>query len=221
MTYGKLTLIRVVNKGKKPKAEFKCVCGKTKIIRIDSVNEKSSCGCGRKKYPEIGTKFNKLTYIKIATDLLRKDKRKVSRGFFRCDCGKEKIYSIYTVKYGTTKSCGCVKIAKDGSAFNKIYGQYKRGAISRNHEFKLTKDEFNNLLKSICFYCGCNPSQTVKSRSSLPDLIYNGIDRINNSKGYTLDNCVACCRWCNASKSNLTSEYFINKCKEVATKWTK
>ena len=31
---------------------------------------------------------------------------------------------------------------------------------------------------------------------------YNGIDRINNSKGYTIDNCVPCCFMCNYSKNN-------------------
>lgn len=32
---------------------------------------------------------------------------------------------------------------------------------------------------------------------------YNGVDRVDNSIGYTDDNCVSCCKICNNSKSAL------------------
>jgi len=33
---------------------------------------------------------------------------------------------------------------------------------------------------------------------------YNGVDRVDNTVGYTLDNCVSCCKICNNSKATLT-----------------
>lgn len=40
------------------------------------------------------------------------------------------------------------------------------------------------------------------------EILYNGIDRIDNSKGYNLDNCVTCCTQCNTAKMQETEEDF-------------
>lgn len=40
------------------------------------------------------------------------------------------------------------------------------------------------------------------------DILYNGIDRINSKKGYTLDNTVSCCSTCNTAKLNMSLEDF-------------
>lgn len=37
---------------------------------------------------------------------------------------------------------------------------------------------------------------------------YNGVDRINNSIGYVIENCVPCCRQCNRSKDILNQKEF-------------
>ena len=37
---------------------------------------------------------------------------------------------------------------------------------------------------------------------------YNGIDRVDNKIGYTLKNCVTCCKYCNnAKKDNDVDEF--------------
>lgn len=38
---------------------------------------------------------------------------------------------------------------------------------------------------------------------------YNGIDRIDDSIGYTIDNCVTCCRTCNWAKGNKDYSEFL------------
>ena len=49
-----------------------------------------------------------------------------------------------------------------------------------------------------------------KSRKMNGDYIYNGLDRIDPSKGYELTNIVTCCENCNRLKSDLVSyEEFI------------
>jgi hypothetical protein len=43
----------------------------------------------------------------------------------------------------------------------------------------------------------------LKSKKShWGDYTYNGVDRIDNSIGYTKENCVPCCTICNWAKSN-------------------
>lgn len=52
--------------------------------------------------------------------------------------------------------------------------------------------------------------------------MYNGIDRIDNQKGYSLDNVVACCRICNNAKSDMTVHEFhswIMRIAAMATQW--
>lgn len=36
----------------------------------------------------------------------------------------------------------------------------------------------------------------------------NGIDRVDNTKGYSIDNCVAACRRCNVAKADMTPDQF-------------
>jgi hypothetical protein len=39
---------------------------------------------------------------------------------------------------------------------------------------------------------------------------FNGIDRVDNSKGYILGNCVPCCSWCNRAKADGTLAKFMD-----------
>ena len=59
----------------------------------------------------------------------------------------------------------------------------------------------NNLVSKLK-----NP-KTGKIRSGIP-ITYNGIDRIDSTKGYFNDNVVSCCKVCNRAKSNLSLEDF-------------
>ena len=76
--------------------------------------------------------------------------------------------------------------------------QYRTSARVRNLEFKLDKDVFNLIISDNCIYCGHNPSPI------------NGIDRVDNTKGYLVGNCVPCCVICNKAKASLTLEEFKN-----------
>jgi 5-methylcytosine-specific restriction endonuclease McrA len=53
-----------------------------------------------------------------------------------------------------------------------------------------------------CWYCGY-VNKTV------------GIDRVDSSKGYTLENAVAACKCCNQGKSDLTQEQWFELCRNV------
>lgn len=78
-----------------------------------------------------------------------------------------------------------------------VYGAYKKEAIRRGYAFRLTRAEVNLFMQQICYYCGRPPSARIKK---YPDSPYNGIDRVDNGKGYYWENCVTCCRRCNTIK---------------------
>ena len=40
----------------------------------------------------------------------------------------------------------------------------------------------------------------------------------NNEIGYTKENCVSCCEFCNKAKRNITIDEFYNKCYKIVNK---
>lgn len=102
---------------------------------------------------------------------------------------------------------GPEKISKDVwcDSGSVDYKAYLRRACLKDLEFELTQANFDTLRAGICFYC-----HKVNTSSH-----QNGIDRKDNSQGYTLNNCVTCCRECNQMKSDMSAEEFITHCKSV------
>lgn len=79
---------------------------------------------------------------------------------------------------------------------------YLIGAQRRGHSFNLSYDEFLVLHNAPCAYCGDTESY--------------GIDRVDNSAGYTKENCVPCCTVCNHMKWGYTKDKFIAQAQKIA-----
>lgn len=94
------------------------------------------------------------------------------------------------------------------AARNLLITSYKNNARARKLEFKLTKEEAIYLFEANCSYCGDAPSCVVHTTNNNGSYTYNGIDRVDNEKNYTKDNCVPCCKICNTWKSNWTLQQF-------------
>ena len=76
------------------------------------------------------------------------------------------------------------------------FQQYRGQAKSRGIFFNLSFDEFMMFFwKKDCYYCGSS-IETV------------GIDRVDNNRGYEIDNCVSCCITCNKAKNKMPQEDF-------------
>ena len=73
------------------------------------------------------------------------------------------------------------------------YKTYMDRAEGRGMPFDLMCDEFVELMRGTCVYCG-GPGGTV--------------DRIDNALGYTKDNTCPCCWPCNWMKKHLSVEEF-------------
>jgi hypothetical protein len=89
-----------------------------------------------------------------------------------------------------------------GKTPNGKYSYYKATAKRRDIEFNLTLEQFTELWNKPCYYCG-DEIKTI------------GVDRVDNTKGYQVDNIVPCCAWCNKMKLNYTKEEFINHCEKI------
>jgi hypothetical protein len=85
---------------------------------------------------------------------------------------------------------------------------YKKRAIQKNLDFEIDEVQFTNICNQPCFYC--HRENTLLQK--------NGVDSVDNSKGYTLDNCVSCCGECNRMKSDMDKDMFINTCIAVAAR---
>lgn len=95
---------------------------------------------------------------------------------------------------------------------NKIETDNIKNPTKKQKEFKLTIEEFSNLIHQRCYYCGELPSAdnvwNKSGKRKMDDSLIkiNGIDRIDSNKGYTADNCVACCPQCNRMKLDYSTE---------------
>lgn len=167
------------------------------------------------KYRDItGQIFGRLTAIKELT------RGKTPLWLFSCSCGNEHIASKYNVARegaDATKSCGCLCRERTiqthtrwagNVAKNQLISWYIWGAKRRNLKFDLSREDCERLFQSPCYYCGVPPGAVRHTRKHHYN--YNGIDRVDNSRGYTWDNCVACCRQCNQAKSNFSVDCFLS-----------
>lgn len=67
-----------------------------------------------------------------------------------------------------------------------------------------------------CSFCMVAPSNLSNSHKRFNgSWEYNGLDRIDSSKGYTMSNVQPCCYLCNQLKSNLDEEVFLNHIKKI------
>ena len=133
-----------------------------------------------------------------------------------CDCGKEVIKSRRVLekalKTGYTSSCGCNGRLGPGIGHRNSYlNSYKHGAKTRGLGWTISNEDAFALFESDCAYCGNPPSEHpfLSSKRCVGVYRCNGIDRVDNSLGYTFNNVVSCCKTCNLAKHNLSMKEWI------------
>ena len=162
---------------------------------------------------ETGKQYGRLTVIKEAG----RSKHGFALWLCRCGCGKETTIIGASLRTGATSSCGCLRkdrvrevlaLPPRQAAFNNVYNSYKNRARIRGFSYELTKEDVSFLTQMNCHYCGCIPAQEQRINSDMGSYIYNGIDRIDSNKGYTMNNVVPCCKKCNYMKRDMTTLEF-------------
>jgi len=84
------------------------------------------------------------------------------------------------------------------------YGTYKDSAKHRGYTWSLSFADFRTFWQLPCVWCGV-------------DIATIGLDRVDPSVPYQLDNIEPCCSDCNRMKSDLTSDEFENHINKIAT----
>jgi len=127
------------------------------------------------------------------------------------------------MKYSFNRKKHLEKLAKQHtleyslSSKRRLFRRYNHDAKNRNLKFNLTFEKFINLVLSNCYYCGSSPSNIVETKKGNGSFVYNGIDRLDNNKGYTNKNCVTCCKICNHAKARLSQQEFVNWLKNASS----
>lgn len=125
----------------------------------------------------------------------KKCKAKQGRKYYQKN--KEKI-KRYQKKYGSTY---CK--TSEGK-----YLRYIRESKRKNINFDLYFEEFIKITNNPCHYCGSNKTNY-------------GIDRKNNSEGYTKINSVSCCWACNRAKYMMTEKELAGHIYNMYHNWAK
>ncbi len=119
-------------------------------------------------------------------------------------CKKEVAYNAHKAK----RKQGLIEgILYGRPIIEHYFVQYKKRAKDKNIRFLIDLTYFSTFWNKPCSYCG----------SSIPTI---GIDRVNNTEGYTIGNLVSCCTKCNMSKRGMTGEQWIQLCKKVSDNHT-
>lgn len=146
-----------------------------------------------------------------------------------CDCGYTTIVSKSDLTRTDGRQVTACKMCRGrlsheravdrtgfNGAVNKLYYIYKRSAEERAKQFDLTIQEFYYLSQQICVYCGRQPSQEINNGdTTYTNLLYNGLDRVNNNIGYNMANCVTCCRKCNFAKRDMSFQDFMDWIRDI------
>ena len=212
--YGKLVVLSRAkdNKSNRPAWLCQCDCGRQTIVGVGNLRGGTtiSCGCFRnqiiRSVDEAGKRHGRLTVIKKAGSL----KNGPATWLCKCDCGNETIVTGPNLRKGTSQSCGCLgRLSKGEANFNRLVHNMMRGAKNRGYEWGLNYDQLKELTKQDCHYCGAEPNHRVNAIKSNGEYVYNGLDRVDNSKGYIIGNVVPCCSQCNVAKSTHSAHNFL------------
>lgn len=85
------------------------------------------------------------------------------------------------------------------------YRSYRSRAREKSIPFQLTLDQFKTFWQLPCFYCG-------------GEIATIGLDRVDNSKGYEINNLVPCCIICNRMKHVLDQELFYEHVAKIVAR---
>lgn len=113
-----------------------------------------------------------------------------------------------TGAFNTCKKCAKEYNNRTKNKISRRYSTYKNSAKRRGHDFELSLDEFSTFQNKPCHYCG----DEIESSGKI------GIDRINNNKGYSIENCVPCCEICNRMKLALDLDTWLSKINKISRK---
>lgn len=145
----------------------------------------------------------------------------------KCKCGQtasgaaefvtRKISNLMTDGFTSCMACyykqaHVLKYRKEREArsyvFKDVYREYIKKAKARGIKFELSLQQASELYSQNCKYCG-TPPRNKRTRDTGLTVLYQGIDRVDNSIGYSPGNVVPCCKYCNSFKMDRSEDEFL------------
>lgn len=144
---------------------------------------------------EVGSRFGDWILIE--------NKHGIKSIFLCTRCGNQYEKQTGNIFGGRSKCCiNCRKMSPEHKTFTLV----KQTAKRRKIDFNISESDWLQIAIKDCHYCGSPPSNCISSYGSFK---YNGLDRIDPSKAYNIDNVVPSCRICNRAKSDIPYDDFI------------
>lgn len=100
-------------------------------------------------------------------------------------------------------------------AMRGLWRTHVNNCVAQNRVNELTPEQWQTLVEQACFYCGAPPATRTFGGAKASVQIH-GIDRKDNSLGYTLTNVVTCCWVCNAMKKHHNVDVFLQHIFQIA-----
>lgn len=178
--------------------------------------------------------WNKLNLIGNRYDMLlvvAYGKNKDNHDYWKClcDCGRYNYVRTAKLrsKKNPTRSCGCLrnKHAYNWKGVGEISSCYFRSVINnanaRKLKFDITLEELWNLFLKQNRKCALTDIELTFTSNyrDMKKFQTASIDRIDSSKGYTIDNIQWVHKYVNVIKRDVPQDQFIDFCKKVAKKF--
>lgn len=201
-----------------------------KLLSTNTINRKN-------KPVQVGCKYGRLTIIEKSQ---KKGRHGQSYYICKCDCGDITETSGGSMNSGSTKSCGCYnkervqeshRLGIGESTYNRIEKTYQRNAKNRKIPYILSKEQFRFLISQNCHWCGEEPKpknhyysdgdrnrigiEVTEEWAKKQWVLVNGIDRVDSSLGYRIENCVPCCFLCNEMKMDKSEIEFLEHMEKI------
>ena len=171
--------------------------------------------------PVIGQKFGDWEVISKKTE-------KYQRWYkyhVRCKCGNESFVLASTLRKGKStccRSCGDEKHYKGvGNLSSTFFSRILEGARVRNIEVSITKEQILELLENQNYKCALSGMDLIMSKTFSKDRTDKAssttasLDRIDSTKGYTIDNVQWVHKHVNKMKNKFDQDYFIELCQKI------
>ena len=141
-------------------------------------------------------------YRKLHADKIKEQgilyRKRVGRKVLSKRWNRWKRHAVLEGRYHPSKAKRKYKRTKGGA-----FCSYRKSAKKRNIVFELDKNDFFSLLEKQCVYCGADNA--------------HGVDRLDNTIGYTKNNSVSCCWFCNRAKGPIPLNEWRQWIKRIIT----
>ncbi|NCB97235.1 MAG: hypothetical protein EOM36_02595 [Bacteroidia bacterium] len=172
----------------------------------------------------IGTVFSRLTVLEETAPKLIEGGGSRKCYKVRCECGKTFTTIGTSLKHKRVTECSSCAYQKRPQSTKRLTQEermFTKTIVERckthNIPYSITATDYITTAKKVCHYCGTPPviKGAHMTRHAETPIPVNGIDRVNNTLGYTIENIVPCCSLCNSMKSTLSSESFLAHIKQI------